>query len=263
MQSKLIHICLFLLISVASYAQDTLAQGVRYFKTDKLNQIYYISTSNVIHKVQTSTGIDYEYHNDLVGAFDYLDTSNPFALLAYASEYSVAIILDRTLNEVARFNLQDLGIWDAKAIALSNDNNIWVYDEVNFQLKKLDQQGKVISGSEDLSVYNGLMLRPDFILEKKNVIYVKDPAKGIYIFDVFGGFNGDKVEVMIENDIQILDNKILYQKENRIQAIYLDAVLEKAINLPEKAPTEFTDFEIQNNTIYLLQEGSIIKFSLK
>ena len=68
------------------------------------------------------------------------------------SDYMTVMTLDRTLNQTLEFDLINLNLLEVKAIGMSNDNNVWLYDEVTFKLRKVDRKGQVLMESDDLNL---------------------------------------------------------------------------------------------------------------
>lgn len=58
-------------------------------------------------------------------------------------------MLDRFLNVVNTIDLRKQNIFQAKAIGQSYDNKIWVYDEMENKLKKIDEDGKLLQETPD------------------------------------------------------------------------------------------------------------------
>ena len=62
------------------------------------------------------------------------------------------MILDRQLTTRNTINFRKQNIFSVKAITTSYDNNIWLFDEQDYKLKKIDDDGKVLIESNDMRV---------------------------------------------------------------------------------------------------------------
>ena len=60
----------------------------------------------------------------------------PLICLLYYAEYLTIVTLDRTLNPTGEIRLNELNLLEVKAVGLSNDNQVWLYDEQGRKLRK-------------------------------------------------------------------------------------------------------------------------------
>lgn len=102
-----------------------------FFTTDPLQQIYVVNRGNEVfeRKYSQDGQVLFQYNNNRLGPLGWIDASNPFNILLYYPDYQIAKILDRTLNPSGEFQLYQLGLIAPAALALSNDNHLWVFDE--------------------------------------------------------------------------------------------------------------------------------------
>lgn len=115
-----------------------------------------------------------------------MDVANPLKVLLYYKDFNVVLALDRLLNTTASFDLRRSGILQSSAIALSYDNNIWVYDSRDTRLKKIDESGKVIFESADFKTLFADVPQPSKIIDNDGVLYLYDKNFGLIIFDYYG-----------------------------------------------------------------------------
>ncbi|MEO1627950.1 MAG: hypothetical protein AAFV25_22565 [Bacteroidota bacterium] len=160
----------------------------QYFTTDKLQQCYAISPTNELIKYNREGKELFRYNNNWLGELAIVDATNPFNLFLYYPEYMTVITLDRTLNETSTYNFFDLDLTDVQAAGMSNDNNIWLYDNIRFTLKKIDRQGNVLLESNNLNLAIGHSIDPNFLVERNNQVYLNDPELGILVFDNFANY---------------------------------------------------------------------------
>ena len=122
--------------NVAYSLQESIPGQFAYFTTDKLKRIYAVTDDNELIQYDSNGKELFRYNNNTLGELTYIDTSNPFNLLLFYSEFQTVITLDRTLSPTGNLNLLTTEVGDAAAVALSNDNQLWVYDAASLQLKK-------------------------------------------------------------------------------------------------------------------------------
>lgn len=226
--------------------------------TDKLLNSYVITNDNELIKFSPKGKELYRYSNFDLGEISYIDASNPFNLLVFYEEYQTIEILDRTLTLTTSFDLFNTGLQNIKAVAMSSNQQIWIYDELNFKLKKLDASGDIIFESADLSNLLSESFSPSFMIEKSGSIYLSQANHSIFLFDVFGNYTGKESFNIPTGKLQILQESYVYRKENifyvnnpTLGDIYISEII-----LP-KTTSEINDAEIQKNQMFILLEDRL------
>ena len=73
-----------------------------------------------------------------------MDVSNSLKIVVYYKDFTTIVVLDRFLKNINTIDLRKYGILQAQAVAVSYDNNYWVFDEVENKLKKIDDNGNTL-----------------------------------------------------------------------------------------------------------------------
>ncbi len=190
----ILHSAIALAISLskleAQSALDTctLYAEVLLMETDPLGHVYIANPQNKIWKADQNCRILYEYTNNYLGLPARVDAGNPINVLIYYPDQLTVVTLDVTMNEISRTSLLDLGYLDIKAVCGSNDGNIWILDGMDFTLKKIQRNGKVISQSENLMLLLGRLPETVLMQESLNRVFVLDKNIGIHQFDNFANY---------------------------------------------------------------------------
>ena len=163
------------------------AQDIVDFSVDNLGNIYILSSSNQLKKLSPK-GDSLAVFNDVrrYGKITHIDVTNPLKILVYYREFTTIIELDRYLNIINTIDLRKQNILQAKAIGLAYDNNIWVYDELDAMLKRIGDDGSLVDQTSDFRQLFDSVPDPADICDKGDLVYLYDPAKGVYIFDHYG-----------------------------------------------------------------------------
>ncbi|MEI9933652.1 MAG: hypothetical protein WDM71_02100 [Ferruginibacter sp.] len=111
-----------------------------------------------------------------------IDASNPLKTLLYYKDFSSVVELDRLLAVLNTVDLRKQNIISVRVITTSYDNNIWLFDEGDRKLKKIDDAGNELSETIDLSSVFDSIPSPVKIIDKDGFVYLYDPHKGFYIF---------------------------------------------------------------------------------
>ncbi len=245
-------------LSAGSFAQEVSAFMVKksvpgYFSSfaaDNLGNIYPITTDNQLKKYNTK-GDSMGVFNNVrkYGKLSYIDVTNPLKTLLFYKDFRTILVLDRFLNVVNNIDLRKQNVFQVRAIALAYDNNIWVFDEQDSQLKKIGEDGRFISGTADLRLVLDEAPVPVSIFDQNGYVYLYDPQKGMYIFDYYGAL---KVKLSLLNwtDVQVIGNNILGRKDGRLLQYTTGTLQLKETVLP--------DFLQKAENIFLAPQGVFV-----
>ena len=232
------------------------------FNVDNLDNIYLINNTNQLKKI-SSNGDSAGIFNDVkrFGNPSSIDVTNPLKILLYYRNFSTVVVLDRLLNIRNTINFRKQNIFLANALVPSYDNNIWLFDEADYKLKKIDEDGTVLQESTGWRDLFDTVPSPVKLIDRDNYVYLYDPEKGFYVFDYYGSFkqrlvflNWTNVEVSGKNMYGFCNN-ILYSYELH------------SLQLKEyKLPAFFGDYsaiKAMNGKLYLLKTDRIDIYQVK
>lgn len=234
---------------------QTISIKSTYLATDNLQNLYVATKQGQIIKFDKNGKKQFEYNNNRLGQVGKIAVQNPLNILVYYPDLAVIIILDRTLSEIKELNLYDLDIISPKGVALANDNNIWVYDEVTALLKKLSPEGKVLFESRNLNQLVQKQLQPSFLKEKNNEVYLSDPQNGLFIFDAFGQLK-EAIPIKDIDRFQVLQQQLLLWKEGQTYLLNQPFVVEQLLPLPTTS-TKPKMVTISGELLYIALEEKI------
>lgn len=185
------------ILSFSCYGQDdssfllirTIKGDIVDFTVDDLNNIYIINSKNQVKKLNAD-GDSIAVYNDVkkFGQLSYIDVSNPLKTLIYYRDFATIVVLDRFLSIRNTIDLRKQDIFSVKAIAQSYDNKIWLYDEQDNKLKKIDEDGKLLFETSDFRQLFDRVPTPQRIFDHDQFVYIFDLHQGVYVFDYYGAF---------------------------------------------------------------------------
>ena len=258
--------CLWLFIApVGLFSQQSpdsirllyqLPEKASYFTVDKLGQIYLATPTNEVIKYSPEGKELFRYNNNTRGDLTYIDVTDPFNVLLFYPDFQTVAMLDRTMNERALMLLYDANIIEASAIGLARDNNIWVYDQVTFTLKKIGADGRVITDSGNLSAILNMPLYASQIIARDNFVYVYHPSEGLFIFDNFTQFY-NKIPYKDFESFQLIDDLVLFYKKNELLAYHNKRLQSYTIPLPDQAK-QAQKVHYQDEQYYLLMPTGLL-----
>lgn len=157
------------------------------FEVDNLGNLYLFGARQQLKKL-SPTFDSLAVFNDTrhFGKLYMLDASNPLRILLFYRDFGAIIILDRFLNVRTILNLRTAGYQQVSAITQSYDNNIWLYDELENMIKKIDESGKTLTSSPDFRVLFDDPPQPQELQDFNRYLYASDSEKGLIVMDYFG-----------------------------------------------------------------------------
>lgn len=182
---------------------------VKQFTADNLGNIYVLTPAGLLIKYN-DRGDSLNVFNDVrrYGTVYTMDATNPMKVLLYYRDFSMIVMLDRYLNKVNTIDLRKAGIFQAKAVGLAYDNNIWVFDEQSAKLKKIDETGRMLSETPDLRQVLDIMPSPATITDRDGFVYLYDEVNGLYIFDYYGTLK-NALSLKGIRDLQVISKTIV------------------------------------------------------
>ncbi len=259
----LIHIvALYILCGMSVAAQDSMIFHMAESRkgnwvdlnVDNLGNFYLLSKDNRLKKMNN--------RGDSIGAFNEvrrygklfsMDVTNPLKTLLYYRSFSTIVVLDRFMNIVNTLDLRRQQIFQVKAIAQSYDNQIWLYDEQNNKLKKIAEDGTILMETIDLRTIFEEVPSPEKIIDQGGYVYLYDPAKGMYIFDIYGSFK-NKVSYLGLKDVHVIGQTMTGTKNGEILFYTFGTLQEKRYPLPGTAAEINQKVIVTKGHLYLLRK---------
>lgn len=157
------------------------------FTADNFDNLYLLNSSDQLKKINEK-GDSVAVFNNIrkYGKVAQIDVSNPLRVLLYYKDFSTVVVLDRLLNIRSTIDLRKQDIFQVQAVCLSYDNGIWLYDEFEHKLKKLDEDGKLLFASTDFRQLFDDAFSFTTIDDQDGYLYLYDKNKGVYVFDYYG-----------------------------------------------------------------------------
>lgn len=261
------------LISLCTYGQQdsvlevSLAQKftgeIKDFTTDNLGNIYLLNSANQIKKVN-ERGDSIAVYNDVrrYGKVFSIDATNPLKVLVFYKDFSAIVVLDRLLNARTAINLSKLNILQVKAVTASYDNNIWLFDELESKIKKIDDNGNVLLESTDFRQALDLVPSPTAMYDREGQLYLYDAGKGLMVFDYYGA-KKNNYQILHFSDLEVIDKNTITARDKDHILLYKPATLQLFSFTVFKRLDNFLKIKFNGNKIYCLSKnGDLEVYSL-
>lgn len=192
--------------------------------TDTQNNFFCIENNEVV-KYNVEQEELYRYSNKALGTIFSIDAINPLRPILFYKESQHIVITDNTLSSMNDevISLEPLGLYQTQLIASSRmDDGIWLFDQANFQLIKLDKSFQIVFESGNLEQILGKEdLNPIQMIEKHGLLYMLTAKYGFLVFDIYGTFHksipligitsfsikGDYLFYLIDKKVSVLNTK--------------------------------------------------------
>lgn len=188
------------------------------------------------------------------GALTHLDVQNPMSVVLYFKTYQTVLFLDNVLVQKSEpLKLDVIGYPQTEWVCSSQQQGIWLYNQANAELLKLDRFGNCILKTGNLAQYYRHVFEPLYMCEFGTFLYVIFKNKGLWIFDRFGAlkqqlaFPNTNNIVVDENNISACSSNFRFQYD--FKTAILDSVpLQNRTNRQYIGPQHF--FEIFKDSVY-------------
>jgi hypothetical protein len=268
---RVVYISIFLFFSwlnVSGQADSAfqlirvLKNDIADFTVDNLDNVYILTSRNQVKKYN-SNGDSVAVFNDVrkFGKATLVDVSNPLKILLYYRDFATVVMLDRFLNVVNTIDLRKQNILQAKAIGQSYDNKIWVYDEMENKLKKIDEDGKLLQETPDFRLIFNQSPSPSKIFDENKYVYLYDSTKGINVFDYYGALKNNILITRWQN-LKVTGKYIFGSKADTLYRYEISNFVYEDWKMPEQI-FRSRAFNFSSARLYALKENSIEIYSIR
>jgi hypothetical protein len=239
----------------------TITGDITDFAVDNLGNLYILTSTDQLKKMDANGDSVAVYNNvKKFGKLTMIDVSNPLKVLLYYKDFSTVVALDRLLNVRNTIDLRKQGIFRVSAIGQSYDGKVWLYDELNNKLKKIDEEGKLLLETPDFRQLFDVAPNPQKIFDQDGFVYLYDTAKGFFVFDYYGSLK-NRIPITGWSNVKVAGKYIFGLSGNKLQQYELTTFALREQDLPN----HFIPYDYINITadkIYTLNKNAISIFML-
>lgn len=227
---------------------------------DYLGNVYVIE--NGLLKKYNNKGDSVAVYNDVrrYGNPTFIDVSNPLKTLVFYKNFTTLVILDGQLAQRASLNLRRHQIFSVGAAAHSYDNQIWVFDDQEYKLRKIDESGKLLLESNDLLLTTGKAIKAKSIIDIDGYVYVYDPEQGFFVLDSYGAYVRF-IDFENVNSFSFSEQTLYGFKEKEVLEYNLKNRLSKNYHLPTHLQ-DATSIKVVYPYMYVLQKDGVACYRL-
>ncbi|MDF2157168.1 hypothetical protein [Algoriphagus sp. CAU 1675] len=176
------------------------------------------------------------------GKLSQLEASWTVNIFSFSADLQQYRVLDRFLNPLIEEDFMNLDVHLAKAATFGNNNILWVWDESDLSLKRLDYLRSLVLDSQPLNlILNDATLGVSEIREFKNQLFMNVPESGIYVFDNQGNLL-QKIELSGIKRLNLYKNHLIWTESGKLTALDLRDQSKKILAPLPKENIDFVQF---------------------
>lgn len=231
------------------------------FAADELKNAFVVNNENNVIKLDSLGTLSAIFSETQYGEVTAIDATNPFQPLVFYKEFNTVISLDLNMTAKQMYKFSAVGLEEVSAICSSYDNTIWVFQQNEQKLKKVNSNYEITQESFEVDKLLGGIIEPNFMIEREKRLFVVDPNRGIFVFDMFGTYFRSYLFDNIKQ-LQVIDNKMVFFKDENLYVVDLMTQQEDTIQLPEEV-TGIKAVQVTRNYLMLLTNEELLLYRVK
>ncbi len=199
----------FILQTDKSFKTIVFKQKYCNVQIDDFGNAYIISKMEIL-KYNAAGELIKSFSTKRYGSIDFVDVTNPLKILVYYKDFQQILFLDNQLTASSNMiSLEVLGLEQTSLVCTSANNSFWLYDKQNNSLQRFGEKSQQLVKIDNLKRVLDIDIKPNFMKEKSNYLYLNCPNEGILVFDIYGSFlKTIPIKNISEFDIQ--NNNVFY-----------------------------------------------------
>jgi hypothetical protein len=227
--------------------------------SDLRGHLYISNAQGVIEKFNAEGIRLLSYSGNMTTPIYSIDVSHTSKIFGFYRDNQSYIILDKFLNPLNEALLNASIVGYATETAYASDNNLWVFDQSDLSIKKINILNDILINEITLS----LVIRDHEwevrqIEEYQNRIYLNNAGGDIYVFDRFGNFI-KKLNIQADGSFCFSGEDLIYIEGDGIFKI--DLYRNQTEQIARLQDTNHILKVIStNNFIYLVSKNKIVAY---
>lgn len=254
---------LLLLLSLCSFGTNLQAQfqltkiidkEAKSVYMDNLDQVYLLRSNNELLKYDVNGQLKQRYSNNRLGTLTTVDVTNPLRILLFYADFQQVVVLDNNLAELSNFSFSQKGNFQITAIAASNSQSFWVFDELSQQLIRYNPMMEEEFRSVSFLQLLDEMIKVKQIFTDDNHILLQISSQDVLELDRFGALVR-KIHVENQSDLSFQAHKLSYLNKNQLISYDLMSKEKTSKALPN--PINALSLAVGHKFIAVLSEKAV------
>ncbi len=216
--------------------------------TDISGNLYLSNDHGVILKYDKNGASQISYSGPLKSPIYSIDASHTSKIFGFYRDQQSYLILDRFLNPLNEADLSPSVAGFATETAYSADNNLWLFDQSDLSIRKVNLFNNIIITSSTIPL---VIAEEEWDLmqieEYQNRLYLYNSSKDIYLFDNLGNYIR-KLGISSDCKICFNGNQLVFVQDSKI----------RALNIYNNEITEIGSLDSINNIMKIISANNFI-----
>lgn len=229
--------------------------------TDRQGNLYIASSNGDIDRYDKDAILSYHFSPDKKGNATLIEAWQGLRTFVFYHDFQQYLFLDRFLNNSVSYDIGNGLSTYYELGTIAGDNNLWLIDQQELTLKKLDIEINEFLSETPLN-FN---LDPDnfeltFMREYQNLLFISDKSSGILVFDNLGNYL-ESLGVLGLNHFSFSGNELLglNGSGDKVKLIDVYTKKEREISLPDPS---YQFVFMENSRLYCIAAKRIDIFEL-
>lgn len=221
--------------------------------TDNLGNVYMVSGCE-LKKFSPDGTLIKSFSDKTYGDIAFTDASDPLKILLYYHDFRQIIFLDNTLSVNGNvIDLDKMELLQPMLACSSYENGFWVYDQQDFQLIRFDKNLQHSNSSGNIAQLTEIEIKPNYLIEVNNMVYLNNPETGILVFDKYGTYS-KTLSFKGLTSFQIIGDDLVYATESQLIEYNFKNFEQKSSTLPLK---NVLDCDFSNDKIFIRDSSGV------
>lgn len=263
--NNLLKITCLVFVSFWAYSQELkIIKSIPFANPDKISvdrygNFYVSDNKGNIYRFDKNGNKESVYSPQKIAKISLVEAWNTVKIFVFYKDLQEFVLVDRFMSGTPNIKFEMNSVGFARCASFASDNNIWIIDDVDFSLKKIDLQNQHILFSNPLQlILANQEYEINYMREYQNMLFVVDKINGILVFDNLGNYK-KKLPIKNLDYIGFAGNKMFYFADNQLVYFDLYSYEEQIIKLPFENILSGIVFE--NSIILITNKGiEIVRF---
>jgi hypothetical protein len=242
LRSRLYSIALLFLLVLHAQGQDwqllsefDLKAKVHRVSSDNYKSVLITDINGTLYKYDSTGKPINVYSPPKRSKVTLLEGDRTMNIFLFYENFQEYVFLDRFFNQTQPLPLPRERVGFARVATVALDNNIWLFDDLDFSLKKFNTQFQNIDITTPLNlILDATEYEITFLREYQNQLFIADKNSGILVFDNLGNYK-TKLPFMNVNWFGFLNDQIYFIQNEELVVYNLYSYKEQRFSLPIKA----------------------------
>ena len=234
---------------------DVPIKGVDQVSLDNRGQIFYTTRDGGLYQLSPQ-GIPINHFSPSRQAqITHLEAGWTVNIFTFSKDLQRFELFDRFLNPIMNRDLQDFEVGLAKASTLGNNHSLWVFDESDLSLKRIDYRRQTVIQKQPLNlVLEEQEWDVKDIKEVQNFLFLRVPDS-VILFDNQGNFL-KRLSIPGDSPLSLMGENLYNIEEDKILEYNWNTGMKTAFNLPSVITDH--DVKIQGDQIVFFNQAGFL-----